>query len=142
MIPTSHRTFRSFYLSNKEVSLTPQSGNGILFNADLLHSSSLVKKALKRRRCVQLKICHKLDRDKLKHIDNRHEILDKSSYKPYNKKWLEHKCTQHFPIIVDSFSNQVKSSFDPKKTHLQKWISKIIFGNETFYKPKSIHKYN
>ena len=141
MIPTSHRNYRSIYLLNRELTITPLSGNGILFNADLLHSSSLIRKALKRRRCVQLKICHKLDRVKLKHIDNRYEILDKSSHKPYSKKWLEHKCTQHFPIIVDSFSNQVKSSFDSKKTPLQKWISKIIFGNETFYKPQSIHKH-
>ena len=134
VIPQSHNDNQWIYFTDKSKKLYFKSGTAILFNANLLHSGSIVSGKVKRH-CIQFKVIHKDDIQKMPWLQDFHVLINKPNNKSENLKYLEMKATMHFPIFMDMFQSMIKTSFHEEKTYLQKIISNMIFSDAEFYKP-------
>jgi hypothetical protein len=134
IIPGSHLDNCPIYLYDKSVKVSVKPGMAIIFDADILHSGAIINNN-KRRHCIQFKIIHKDDIQKLPKLLKYHVLIDKKNDKPIITKNLESSLTKHFPIFMDLSNNVIKESFTETKTIFQKLISQVIFSNEDFYKP-------
>lgn len=134
VIPQSHNDNKWVYLRDKSKKLYFKSGTAILFNANLLHSGYIVNGEVKRH-CIQFKVIHKNDIEKMPWLQDFHVLINKPNNKSENVKYLEMKATMHLPIFMDIFQSMIKTSFHEDKTYLQKTISNMIFSDADFYKP-------
>ena len=134
VIPNSHINTLPFYLFDHSIKLNVQKGSMILFDANLLHSGSAISKNTKRK-CIQFKIIHKDDIQKLPHLQKFHVMINKPNDKNAIFKYIETEFTKHFPIFMDLFQSVIKTSFGKDKTFIQKLVSQIVFSDKDFYKP-------
>jgi len=134
LIPGSHRDNISVYLVDKSKKLKFDSGSAILFDGDLLHAGTLSDGNVSRH-CIQFKIIHKDDIDKLPELLNYHVLINRKNDKSLFVKTLETNTTKHFPIFIDTFNGTIKTAFTEDKSPIQKFISSLVFSNEDFYKP-------
>ena len=134
VIPGSHDDNGSIYLKDKSVRLNVNKGSAILFDADMLHAGSAIDVDTKRH-CIQFKIIHKEDIEKVPHLLNYYVLINRPNNKTHFLKNIETGITKHVPIFMDTFNDSIKSSFVEEKTSLQKWISSLVFSNKDFYKP-------
>ena len=134
IIPGSHDDNASIYLQDKSVRLNVNKGSAILFDADILHAGSAIDIDAKRH-CIQFKIIHKDDIEKVPHLLDYYVLINRPNDKTKFLKSIETGFTKHIPIFMDTFNESIKSSFVEEKTSLQKWISSLVFSNKDFYKP-------
>lgn len=134
IIPGSHDDNASIYLRDKSIKLNVNKGSAILFDADMLHAGSAINVDTKRH-CIQFKIIHKDDIEKVLHLLNYYVLINRPNNKTNFLKSIETGFTKHIPIFMDTFNDPIKSSFVEEKTSLQKWISSLVFSNKDFYKP-------
>lgn len=134
VIPGSHEDQISIYLLDKSKKLNVDMGTAILFDADLIHSGSITDGNVSRH-CIQFKILHKDDIGKMPWLDNFHDLINRPNNKSTFIKQIESGFTKHFPIIMDTFNETIKSSFSEDKSLIQKFTSSLVFSNEDFYKP-------
>lgn len=134
IIPGSHRDNISIYLVDRSEKLNFNSGTAILFDADILHAGTASEGNISRH-CIQFKILHKDDLDKMPWLDNFHVLINRSNNKSLMMKTIESNLTKHLPIFMDNTQDLIKSAFSEQKTPIQKFISSLVFSNEDFYKP-------
>lgn len=137
IIPGSHKDNSCIYFYNRAKKLHFIPGTAVIFDADILHAGSIVDSEVKRR-CIQFKIIHKDDMDKLLSLQNYHVLINRPNNKFILLKEIESMLTRHFPIFMDIFQGHIKTSFSEDKTMIQNIVSKIIFSDTDFYKPKRI----
>lgn len=137
IIPGSHRDNNHIYFYNQAKKLHFTPGTAVIFDADILHAGSIVDNDVKRR-CIQFKIIHKDDIHKLPSLQNYHVLINRPNNKSISLKEIESTLTRHFPIFMDIFQEHIKTSFSEDKTMIQNIVSKIIFSDTDFYKPKRI----
>lgn len=137
IIPGSHKDNSCIYFYNRAKKLHFIPGTAVIFDADILHAGSIVDSEVKRR-CIQFKIIHKDDMDKLLSLQNYHVLINRPNNKFILLKEIESILTRHFPIFMDIFQGHIKTSFSEDKTMIQNIVSKIIFSDTDFYKPKRI----
>jgi ectoine hydroxylase-related dioxygenase (phytanoyl-CoA dioxygenase family) len=137
IIPGSHKDNSCIYFYNRAKKLHFIPGTAVIFDADILHAGSIVDSEVKRR-CIQFKIIHRDDRGKLLSLQNYHVLINRPNNKFILLKEIESILTRHFPIFMDIFQGHIKTSFSEDKTMIQNIVSKIIFSDTDFYKPKRI----
>jgi len=137
IIPGSHVDNSCIYFWNRVKKLHFIPGTAVIFDADILHAGSIVDNDIKRR-CIQFKIIHKDDIDKLQSLQNNHVLINRPNNKSILLKEIESSLTSHFPIFMDLFQEHIKTSFSEDKTMIQNIVSKIIFSDTEFYKPERI----
>lgn len=133
IIPGSHKDNYPLYILNKSKKIKAKPGSAVIFDADILHSGT--PSINTSRHCIQFKIIHKDDVNKLKHLLDYHVLINRPNNKSLYIKYIETVFTRHFPIILDFFQETIKSSFVENKTYVQKFISSFVFSNKDFYKP-------
>lgn len=133
IIPGSHKDNYPIYVLDKSKKLKANPGSAIIFDADILHAGSTSIET--KRHCIQFKIIHKDDINKLKHLLDYHVLINRPNNKYLYTRYIETAFTRHFPIFLDFFQETIKSSFSENKSHIQKFISSVIFSNKDFYKP-------
>lgn len=134
LIPGSHRDNVYVYLVDRSKKLNFDSGNAILFDADILHAGTASEGNVSRH-CIQFKILHKDDINKMPWLNNFHVLINRPNNKSLIMKTIESNLTKHLPIFMDNTQDLIKSAFNEKKTPIQKFFSSLIFSNEDFYKP-------
>lgn len=134
VIPGSHLDGAWFYIMDKSKKLKLDKGSALLFDADLLHAGSVIKRDTKRH-CIQFKVVHKDDVDKMLWLHDFHVLINKKNDTSAVQKKIEIFFTKHFPLFMDLNQGIIKSSFSEEKSDTQKWISKYIFSDDNFYKP-------
>ena len=134
LIPGSHNDNISIYLVDKSEKLNFDAGTAILFNADVLHAGTASDGNVSRH-CIQFKIIHKDDLNKMPWLDNFHVLINRPNNKSLIMKTIESNLTKHLPIFMDNTQDLIKSAFSEDRTPIQKFISSLIFSNEDFYKP-------
>lgn len=132
LIPGSHIDKSLIYMQNSSVKPNIRSGTIIVFDADILHAGT---KTNADRRCIQFKIIHKQDIDKLVNLNNYHVLIDKPNNKADTLAFFETFVTRHFPFIMDMNNQNIKTSFLDSRTPFQKFVSGIVFSDQEFYKP-------
>jgi hypothetical protein len=138
LIPGSHlEKTRLMYMKNKSIKPNVNPGTVIIFDADILHSGT---KTDKKRRCIQFKIIHKQDIDKLPSLHDYYVLINKPNIKHDVLASFETFCTRHFPFLMDISNENIKTSFVEERTGVQKIISSIIFSDKDFYKPIRIKR--
>jgi hypothetical protein len=139
LIPGSHLDKTTLmYIKNRSIKPKVDPGSIIIFDADILHSGT---KTDKKRRCIQFKIIHKQDIDKLPYLQNYHVLINKPNRKDDTLASFETFCTRHFPFLMDISNENIKTSFVEDKTFMQKIVSSIVFSDKDFYKPIRIKRF-
>lgn len=57
-------------------------------------------------------------------------------------KYIQMNFTKYLPIITDLFQSTIKTAFTEKNTYIQKFVSKLLFLDLDFYKPKRLRIYS
>ena len=140
VIPKSHIDDAQFYTFDYSLKLNFKKGTSIIFDANLLHCGTAINSNIKRK-CIQFKIIHKDDISKMPHLQKFHVLINKPNDKNTISKYIEMNFTKHVPIISDLFQSTIKSAFSEEKTFIQKFISKLVFSDSDFYKPKRLNIY-
>jgi ectoine hydroxylase-related dioxygenase (phytanoyl-CoA dioxygenase family) len=135
VIPGSHNDNVSIYLIDRSEKLNFDAGTAILFDADILHAGTASDGNNVERHCIQFKIIHKDDLNKMPWLDNFHVLINRPNNKSLIMKNIEANLTKHLPIFMDNTQDIIKSAFSEEKTSIQKFISSLVFSNEDFYKP-------
>jgi hypothetical protein len=138
IIPKSHIDKAQFYIFDYSKKLNFKKGTSIIFDANILHAGTAINSNVNRK-CIQFKIIHKDDISKLPHLQNFHVLINKPNDKNTILKYIEIEFTKHLPIISDLFQSTIKSAFAENKTFIQKFISKLVFSDSDFYKPKRLN---
>lgn len=107
-------------------------GTAILFNSDLVHAAAISK--FNFRHCIQYKICHKKDIQKLQHLNNQHIVkkqnkLNKSNYIDKYFSRLSHKYVLFHDIYFIGKLSERKSN--TTIAYLAKKIFNLDFYNNT-----------
>jgi len=113
-------------------------GDAVLFNANVVHAGLLSLYPNQKRRCIQFKLVHKDDVNKLPLLNENFVLINKPNYKSYKIRYLETVFTGMFPCVLDFFEYHIKTSFYEKKTWLQKSISKLVYSDSQFYQPRRL----
>ena len=125
------KSLKKFTVGNP-ITINGKRGTAILFNSDLVHAAAISN--LNFRHCIQYKLCHKEDIQKLKHLNNQHIVkkqnkLKKPTYKDKYFSRLSHKYVLlHDIYFIGKLSEKKSNKF---VTYLAKKIFNLDFYNKT-----------
>jgi hypothetical protein len=114
-------------------------GDAVLFDANVVHAGLLSENPNQERKCIQFKLVHKDDVNKLPLLNENYVLINRPNYKSYKIRYLETVFTGVFPCILDFFEYNIKTSFYEKKTWIQKLISKLVYTDSQFYQPQRLN---
>ena len=138
VIPKSHHDINSFnYNHNDEVqNVICQKGDGILFNANLIHVGALNSKEDNLR--IQMKITHKDDIETISFYNNYNKILDQDNNMPFFLKKAQRKLSCMFPIFSNFTQTEIQQTASGKEISIsQRIFSYLFYGNTDFYNLKN-----
>lgn len=112
VVPGSHvRSYINNYLMDNSKHVRCRVGDVLIFNSNLIHTGSIVNKSESNPR-LQMKLCHKSDREKLPFLEDYYKVLnDKTSSKPITTFAKHISCQYPIPYV----NNTMKSN----------WVEKI-----------------
>ena len=132
IVPGSHlKSDLGVYLFDKTQTWSCSPGHAILFNANLVHSGSLLSRPNNKR--IQLKISRKQDIPKLLYYNNYHKLLNKSNTNSHISKVLQHGLSCQFPIVADLTQGQNKNYIQGNLSHTDKIFSNIMYSKDDYY---------
>jgi hypothetical protein len=138
VIPSSHKNVNSYNidLNNSVLNLLCNSGDAILFNANLIHVGALNIKPDNLR--IQMKLSHKDDIEVLSYYEDFNKVLDKDNNLPFMLKKIQKNATCMFPGISNlTQSENIKSARGSDNGAnigiFQKIFSYLFYGNANFY---------
>lgn len=113
-------------------------GDAVLFDANVVHAGLLSENPNQERKCIQFKLVHKDDVNKLPLLNENYVLINKPNNKSYKVRYLETVFTGMFPCVLDFFEYHIKTSFYDKKSIIQKFISKLVYSDYNFYHPQRL----
>ena len=138
VIPESHKDVNSFNInmSDKVVNLLCNPGDGILFNANLIHVGALNNTDDNLR--IQMKVTHKDDIDKIPYYNDYNKILNEDNNLPFYLRKAQRKLSCLFPIVSNWTQGEIKrtsggSGSGVEISSIQKVFSYLFYGNGNFY---------
>lgn len=134
VIPKSHFDINSFNINTTDqvVNVLCNKGDGILFNANLIHVGALNTKDDNLR--IQLKVTHKDDIDAIPFYNDYNKILNQDNNMPFFLKKAQRKLSCMFPIVSNFTQNEIQQTANGKEIGIgQKIFSYIFYGNSNFY---------
>ena len=138
VIPSSHSNINSYNvnLNNAVINLPCNSGDAILFNANLIHVGTLNAKENNLR--VQMKFTHIEDIQTISYYQNFNKVLHKDNNLPFIVKKIQKNFSCMFPIMSNFTQNEnIKSArgTDNGATVgiFQKIFSYLFYGDSDFY---------
>ena len=138
VIPSSHKNVNSYNinLNNSVLNLLCNSGDAILFNANLIHVGALNTKPDNLR--IQMKLSHKDDIEVLSYYEDFNKVLDKDNNLPFMMKKIQKNASCMFPGISNLTQNEniktARGSDNGANIGIfQKIFSYLFYGNANFY---------
>jgi hypothetical protein len=134
VIPKSHFDINSFNINTTDqvVNVLCNKGDGILFNANLIHVGALNNKDDNLR--IQMKVTHKEDIDAIPFYNDYNKILNQDNNMPFFLKKAQRKLSCMFPIVSNFTQNEIQQTASGKEIGIgQKIFSYIFYGNPSFY---------
>jgi len=138
VIPSSHKNVNSYNvnLNNSVLNLLCNSGDAILFNANLIHVGALNEKPDNLR--IQMKLTHKDDLEVLSYYEDYNKVLDKENNIPFILKKIQKNASCMFPGLSNlTQSENIKTARGSDNGanigFFQKLFSYIFYGNANFY---------
>lgn len=137
VIKGSHknRLQSSIFLTDPTVSIKCNRGDAILFNANLVHSGSLLKSENNPR--IQMKYTHEDDLKHLEYYENFNKILNKNNSVPYFVQQIQKHMTCQIPLISDLTQKEnirtSRGSSEVDIGNFQKIYSSLFYGDKDFY---------
>lgn len=138
VIPSSHKNVNSYNinLNNSVLNLLCNSGDAILFNANLIHVGALNAKPDNLR--IQMKLTHKDDIEVLSYYEDFNKVLDKDNNLPFMMKKIQKNASCMFPGISNLTQNEniktARGSDNGANIGIfQKIFSYLFYGNANFY---------
>lgn len=134
VIPKSHFDINSFNFNTTDqvVNVLCNKGDGILFNANLIHVGALNNKDDNLR--IQMKVTHKDDIDAIHFYNDYNKILNQDNNMPFFLKKAQRKLSCMFPIVSNFTQNEIQETASGKEIGIgQKIFSYIFYGNPNFY---------
>ena len=140
VIPNSNKTSNGIFITDVTSSIKCNSGNIIIFDANLIHSGSFNIKPNNRR--IQMKISHKDDINILSYYEKYNKNLNKENNLPNNIINIQKHLSCQFPIVSDIIQPLVSNATYYKNNNeiplYQKIFSKIFYGDKNHYNLSNI----
>jgi len=139
VIPNSHlsKSANNINLwSDPVVNLPCQSGDIIIFNANLIHVGCINKRDDNLR--IQMKITHKDDLETLKYYQNFNKVLNKDNQLPVEVRRVQRQFSCMLPILSNATQGEnirtARGSDNGVDVgFFQRMFSYLFYGNKDFY---------
>jgi len=138
VIPGSHKSLykNAINLTDGVKDIICSAGDVILFNANLIHSGTIIEKDDNLR--IQMKVSHPDDLEVLSYYKNYNKVLTKDNSIPKFMRKIQHGISCSFPGISDiTQSENIKTSRGTvdgaEISTIQKLFSWIFYGRTDFY---------
>lgn len=124
--PSSHKT--TPFLFEKPLIINGREGTTILFNCDVVHSGA-INEFGENREAIQYKICHKEDKNKLKHLIG----VNKNTIGKCNNSWIYEyglrKISLIYPFVINHLFTKILQKRPEKNSILDIIIRNFYIGD-------------
>jgi hypothetical protein len=124
--PSSHKT--TPFLFEKPLIINGKEGTTILFNCDIVHSGA-INEFGDDREAIQYKICHKEDKDKLKHLIGINKISMGICKNTWIYEYILRKISLYYPFIINHLFTKLLQEKPNKDSFYEFLISKFYIGD-------------
>jgi len=129
VVDKSHTLNYGVFLTDETTSIPCRTGDGILFDANLIHAGSFNEKPNNKR--IQMKLTHVEDIEAIGFFNDYKKTLDKDNVSPELFTNLQKHFSCQFPSISDFVKNKVSKSSE-------RFFSTIFYGDPNFYELRDV----
>lgn len=124
--PSSHKT--TPFLFERPLIINGKEGTTILFNCDIIHSGA-INEFGENREATQYKICHREDKDKLKHLIGINKTTNGNCKNNLIYEYGLRKISLFYPFIINHLFTSILQERPEKDGILETLISKFYIGD-------------
>jgi len=124
--PASHKT--TPFLFERPLIINGREGTTIIFNCDIIHSGA-INEFGENREAIQYKICHKEDKDKLKHLIGINKTTKGNCKNTWIYEYGLRKISLLYPYIINHLFTRLLQERPDKDSLIDIIISKFYIGD-------------
>jgi hypothetical protein len=124
--PSSHKT--TPFLFERPLIINGNEGTTILFNCDIVHSGA-INEFGDDREAIQFKVCHKVDKNKLKHLIGINKISTGICKNTWIYEYGLRKISLFYPFIINHLFTKLLQTKPDKDSIYDILISKFYIGD-------------